>query len=96
MLSVIESPSTAVASVVNTARAKLRCGRKNPGGGIIIGGGNIGPGGYIPGGGTIGPAGPPNDGGGAPAPDGAPGAPGGGGGENAPRGSIGPCPGGGC
>jgi hypothetical protein len=92
MLSVIESPSTAVASVVNTARAKLRCGRKNPGGGIIIGGGNIGPGGYIPGGGTIGP---PNDGGGAPAPDGAPGAPGGGGGENAPRGSIGPCPGGG-
>ena len=55
MLSVIESPSTAVANVVKTARAKLRCGRKNPGGGIIIGGGNTGPGGYIPVGGIIGP-----------------------------------------
>jgi len=93
---VIESPSTAVAKVVKIARAKLRCGRKKPGGGIIIGGGNIGPGGYIPGGGIVGPPGPPNDDNGGVTPLGAPpGLPGGGGGEKAPRGSIGPCPGGG-
>src|SRR5258706_14998749 len=39
-LSVIDKPKTAVASVVKTIRAKLRCGRNIPGG-IIIGGGYI-------------------------------------------------------
>jgi hypothetical protein len=85
---------------------------KNPGGGNIIGGPNIGGGGggippggiapgegYIPIGGDGGmPGGPPAPGGGG-APKlfiGAFAIDGGGGGLKAPRGSIGPCPGGGC